>query len=205
MAGNQVLFLGHSHACCLEEFVNGIEGQRKGRVNFNFPEALVRVTITGEGGMKLDHLVNHYTQYINEVRPHTLVLLIGDNDLKKDCTGEELALKMIAAATNFKKVCVSIQQIVFSQFLPHYQGAWGDIGAYNSKALSANNTLLNEVKSDLYKDYMFFLRSGFDFPGTDQETYIKNKRFFRDDGVHLTPQGVYKLYRVLRSAVGNAI
>ena len=202
----RIQFLGHSHARNLAEFI----ASKPERRHFGFDEAKVNIDVFGMGGLKLDDFVGFAPRFrpsrrgseiflrIDAFRPDFLVLLIGDNDVVENSLAT-LDFKFNQLIALIRRRFPSVRQVILSQLLPRY-GLAGRL--YNDKAGVVNQRLMTLSHNN---DYVWIKICLFYFPQNDDRLFRAMARFFRRDGVHLTPAGHYKLYRALRAVVANCL
>lgn len=215
----RLLFLGHSHVKHLSTFIS----RKSGYLNFGIAEEDLKVKFIGRSGGKSPHLLSsNVMSEIFSFSPGTIVIAIGDNEILVSSSVEEIASKLVAAATVLKRLCPSVNNIIFSQLLPRYVGARGDIDHYNLVAGQVNRFLSEEVQ---HYEYLDFFHSNFCFPTNPSDSalttlksaltqaaevfpplpesprpssYSIQAKYFKRDGVHLKPNGNYQLYKSLR-------
>ena len=202
----RIQFIGHSHARNLNDFI----AAKPERCNFGFEPAKVNIDVFGIGGLKLDDFVGVAPRFrpsrrgseiflrIDAFRPDFLVLLIGDNDVV-DNSLAALDFKFNQLIALIRRRFPSVRQVILCQLLPRH-GLAGTI--YNDKAGVVNQRLLALSQNN---DYVWIKICLFYFPQNDDRLFRQMARFYRRDGVHLTPAGYYKLYRALRAVVKNSL
>ena len=178
------------------------------RRHFGFDQTKVNIDVFGLGGLRLDDFVGHAPSFrpsrrgseiflrIDAFRPYFLVLLIGDNDVA-DNSLAALDVKFNQLIALIRRRFPSIRQVILCQLLPRH-GLAGTI--YNDKASVVNQRLIALSHNN---DYVWIKICLFYFPQNNERLFREMARWYRRDGVHLTPAGYYKLYRALRAVVVN--
>lgn len=202
----QILIFGHSHARRLGEFMQYREAATS-RLNFGFSYDKVQITCKGIGGLRLRQLIDssarskEFDNIMKDISPQALILCLGDNDIKKSSSAEEISSYIEVISSILKKKYPCIQQIIFTQLLPrHDSKKYGKQSNYNRQANQVNTDLKNIAK---HCPYIFFRWCDFYFPQENVVSYNSKARLFLKDGVHLSHTGYYKLYKSLRHAIIN--
>ena len=91
----------------------------------------------------------------------------------------------------------NIGKVVILQILPRYEGARGNINAYNRIAVEVNNIIKARVQE--HEDLSFH-PVPFHFPTDEESTklYKEARKLFKSDGVHLDELGQRRLWKSLR-------
>lgn len=191
----KILIIGHSHARRLGVFV---QNGHKSVVQPNFNVNGATVNFHGIGGARVRDLTkDRFVRAVSETRPDTLIIMIGDNDNVHACDAEELAAEIVSVASHFHFSC-NVPRICVTQLLPRCQN--NKINKdYDEKAYRVNQEI-KQLTAPI--EYMQFLQ--FDFARFQVENPIRFmtlQKFFDRGGVHLSPDGYYKLYRGMRSIV----
>ena len=201
-----IYFIGHSHFVRLFSYFD-----QKGVSTFADYRKFVF------GGLKLDHLSGpvgrhwpsrkrslpgDFTNFMASASPgDSVIVFLGDNDMGM---GPEIFATKLIAFFSMLKGKYALKSITILPLLPHYEGALGDIGDYNRKALACNRLLRDACIS---QDGFFYQQIIFAFPGTDRngdsQSYKAAARFFGPDGVHLNDIGNNKLASSLRFALNK--
>ena len=207
---HKILFLGDSHCRRLGNYVETSRIGRKGRkdediTNFRFGLDWVTVRFCGIGGIKTFQLLKNDTvkTELTAFEPQTVVLIIGNNDIKSGTTPGEVLNLIISTVGTLKARYSSVESVVINQLLPRYPGARGNIDEYNIQAKEINDQLGYEshIRPNVARHHCKFC-----FPSEDwnAKRYLDAANLFLDDGVHLTEEeggGNWKLYKSLRSVV----
>ena len=192
---------GHSFVKRLQSFIR----EKRSELNIDFDLNLggtSSVRFDGSGGRSVNDLITDFDR-ICAARPHTVVLVIGGNDL--GLPGGDVRL----IARDLLAVCVRLQnagiRVVTCRAMPRYcmpkiVGRIHGIGEgdYLKKYwrdLSEFNVYLGTYAWQLGIGYWNFNRQ-FSKEG------VRSK--FDGDGIHLNDRGQYDLYRSLRGAALSA-
>ena len=197
MFPHKVCFIGHSICNQLKEFCF------KEMPNFNFEKSKTDCKFISKRGLKICGLFeDDITVKLNVIRPDTIVLLIGDNDLQRGTNAQDIVSDLLVLARHLMSCCESVNNIVFSKLLPRYPGGKHFFHSYNDIACSVNHLLLQEVK---LLENMRLFQMDFYFPKDNfiKYTIIKHT-CFKTDGVHLTNRGLARMSRKLRSVISAA-
>ena len=196
------MILGHSHVRNLNDVI---------RTNFRIDSQEADIRLFGRGGMKiLDLLSDDIIGTVQSFQPETLILMIGDNDVKPSpWTGNVRAAhkivdKLFEAILTIHATVSSIRQVFLCQLLPRHPGRYYRSG-YNNIALMVNQLLLQSAVAAQQEYLRLFRFRDFCFPQERPERYSRNQKLFRRDGTHLTPRGYRRLERAVRAVVVSSI
>lgn len=198
----KVLFVGHSHVKHLALFMNA----RPKFQNFGFDASVVVCDFLGIGGLKLKDLVRQSDKgsiifdKIDSFKPDILVFWIGDNDIT-DTSIENLCLSFSQLISSVKLRFPALRKLVFLQLLPRYGN---NAENYNIKAAEVMSQLVRRSRSTNNED-LWIKYCRFHFPCTHESRFVKQAKFFKKDGVHLTPAGNYKAYSGIKEVVIHSI
>lgn len=190
---HRIVFFGHSHVRRLGEYVERHENLS----NFELPTTQVVTSFVGRGGLKRKNVLD--PAIISDLRSHspqTLVMMFGDNDIKKDSSPQEISLMIFSVISAIRARVPSIDKVVLVQLLPRYltRNSW-----YNKVAERTNLELSYLAR---HRSYVRFFLCSFWFPGGRYpRRYSADALLFGPDGVHLNEQGNEKLYDKLKSVV----
>ena len=207
-SGHAILFIGHSHLMRLQPIIS-----RQHSHFHNFKENIETLQCIWKvrGGLRVKHLLpktgvsdseNDFALKLQQVidchQPNSLVVAIGDNDVDNFDSPELLALRIFNVVTVLKNRNPSVKIVTILQLFPRYDGARGDINAYNNKAKMINEQLLQLAKQT---DGIRFFYANFKFPEAGKNAYQLGQANFENDGVHLNLKGKAKLCHRLRDVI----
>ena len=198
----KMILIGHSHLDRLQNFrdINSHKDNIPYHVSFS------------RGGLRLDHLTGPiksnwehskklaYQQFnsclaIEAKKNDSICFILGDNDVGRGKSAEEIATGLFAFGTQLKNR-FSLRAVMFIQLFPRYEKARGNVPEYNSTAKAINHILKDLCKDS---DNCCFVNAGFSFPGEDKNggsvAYLSNKTYFGPDGVHLNSSGNQKFVK----------
>ena len=204
MAPVKLLIIGHSHVRRLETFINNPPRQyaEKPLFNFGFDTRTLLVEYVGVGGLKVHDTLNNASvvHKLNSFRPDSVILMIGDNDVRHSTSVNELAGAILNLATEMK-LCYRLNSVSVVQLLPRFPGArsWD---SYDNIAFLVNQALLEQVLDingvrRFHADFCFLVEN--------KDRFWNLRDSFRDNGVHLNDRGNYKLHKALFSEVLRAL
>lgn len=195
----RVLILGHSHVRRLRGYVRKFRNGLDIKLNFNVSDAYVEMA--GFSGLKTGQLLEPFViRRIQRFRPHVIILLVGDNDNIPDCDTEEVASNIVARASTLQNR-YGVQSVFVCQLLPRYLPSRYLNYWYDRKAHDINQQLLEDIMP--LPNMRFVYYGGLRFRAEDEYSYWRGKSSYVD-GVHLTAEGYYDLYKALRGVVIQA-
>ena len=111
----RILFIGHSHVRNLKFHVLSPDTDRKDfktQANVNF---------LGIGGKTIKWLLSDEVKAkVTRFRPHSIFIMLGDNDIVDHSTSEDIARCLLAAVGTMKKRFPFVLSFVITQLLPRY-------------------------------------------------------------------------------------
>ena len=163
-------------------------------------------------GLKTTQLLNKKSKKISNIFENFagslsendfIIIFLGDNDVCEDDSAEVTAWRLLSFASLIKRK-YKVASVTLHQLLPRYPGARGNYAAYN---LTAGK--VNEIINANCKDFgLFFLDSGFKFPGGDKngdsKSYYDRIASFKEDGIHLSFLGNKKLKKSINHVLIQA-
>ena len=182
----------------------------KSNLNFRLSSRQLSARFIGYGGIRTEHILQpkekfhgsdpkrhtaaKFTRAIREFEPDTVLIMIGDNDIRSDSDPDTIAAHIIVTGSTIKRRH-NIKNVVICLLLPRIHDGSSE---YNRIAWQVNERILHDapLAGLIAHDH------GFRFPqwSTRSERLQDELNFVRD-GVHLVEarQGGYaKLVRSLR-------
>ena len=188
-----VKMIGHSHLRHLEKNISSKDRRKLAKLS-NYTSFAV-------SGLKTCHLLGrqkaNFEMFASSFKSDDhVVLFIGDNDIDKSDSAEVTAWRILSFASSLRRK-YSVASVTVHQLLPRYEGARGNIFEYNTKADKVNGIF----KANCKEVGLYFLDSGFKFPGGDKngssKSYENKRANFRADGVHLSKMGYKKIIKTI--------
>lgn len=188
MEPNKVLILGHSIVRRFQQFLTSDADVR-------YCEDLGlrenhRIFYRGVGGRTISGILREDASFIEKVKPHNIILIVGGNDVRRATSPEELAanLESLVSVLHYR---FGVSRIHVCKLLPRFKQCFD----YNSTVDQVNILL----KSALHRfEFASFWEHNDLFPSPKFKA-CDHKFLF--DGVHLNKQGNVHLYRSLRGLI----
>lgn len=195
VSSKRVLIVGSSHVRRLKRFID-LEFARP-----NFGVAAAEVQAFGEGGMKIDDLLNSNTaRKFDTFQPHVAVVMIGGNDVLDIGDANLLAKRLIAVVSTMRRR-FSLEHVYVVQILPRFLRNFRQNKLYDDIARETNIHLLQEVLPIQHISLVQFAFARF-LCERPRQYYRLRKLYW--DRVHLNGDGYQKLCRSLRNTIIQA-
>ena len=164
------------------------------------------VEMLGSGGLTV-HSLLHDSQILQmlwnnlEHQPEVILLQVGGNDFRLGTTAEDLALEMLGLAALLKGR-FRVKLIMFMHLLPRFTGTRvGKKWALSTKEAADYNRWTEQVVRQQSEAF-----EGIPYISTwNHHDYFSfgscRRHLFDTDGIHLSNQGHFKLYKSLRGAL----
>lgn len=194
----KVLFYGHSHLKYLSTHI------RDQNPNFGLSENILSLRFLSVGGMKIgDLLSEERLAIIREFEPHTIVLMIGDNNITPFTDPQSLVQELLNASSHLLQLS-SVRSIVFTKIMPRDTSGTSKylFPEYNFLAFQCNR-LLYEALTEIENVRLFSM--DWPFPQDNIEKFRRFLKYFQSDGVHFSFLGLKKVMNSFRSIVITSI
>ena len=208
-----ILILGHSHVRNLRKFVDQ-ERLRDSRVVSNFGYADVSIHFLAKGGKTVRSSLQQDSREIERLRPNAIIVMLGDNDISEDSSGEEIGALLVTFASKLHSLAPRAT-IMLTSVLPRFepkvlnQRGRKAVAAeqYNGIAHASNLFMSDPTNRPDYCLFWWHSKFATKDAASGDITQMPRyrKRIVRRDGVHLTPVGNFDLYKSLIGAIGHVL
>ena len=168
-----------------------------------------KISIVGRGGLTLQQLMADGGRLLDSLVDNTLTfdvifLQLGGNDFApNERVPEDFSLQLLALAALLHGR-YKVRRIVVGYILPRFSCRGREdpvfVQRYSAWAQTVNAGLRHHSR-DLAYVSVWDHNNTFTFPSASHKG---GRRFFSRDGVHLSNQGQYRLYKSIRGALMNA-
>ena len=131
--------IGHSQVHSLGNFVSDQYH------NFNLSSVVAEERYEGICGGRINHMLEtDMIDKINSYSPQSIVMLIGDNDIRGTVSADTMANRIFSTAHSILlERCPSVGHVAIGHLLPRYPEAKGNAEAYNSTSQQVNAILIS--------------------------------------------------------------
>jgi len=204
-----VLIFGHSFVRRLHDHVN--PESSCGRLSADLKMSDCTVTWMGKGGLTVRNLLRGQSSLedlMRGVTPSVLFVQLGENDFSLGTSANDLAFQLLALASLLKgryHAGLVIIGTLMPRFAASKPGRWAfdTVSAHRYRQWAAEvNEILVKESGDL--PYVIIWHHNDKFPTRCEAKAAQANRLFLEDGVHLTVQGMFHLYKSIRGALIGA-